>query len=123
MTSRRAIVALVTIAFCVVAMTPASAVGLGERCGGYVGIKCDAGLWCQRQPRRCSATDASGTCARIQRACARSHLPVCGCDGKTYANDCEPLWRGPAFARRACSGDGFFLLEKPYALKPCATPT
>lgn len=69
--------------------TDVHAVGLGKQCGGFPGTPCDPGLFCQKKPGQCSIIDMSGTCAKVPRFCTRIFKPVCGCDGKTYGNDCE----------------------------------
>lgn len=67
----------------------AAAVGVGETCGGIAGVACDAGLWCDLQAGKCGVADASGKCIRLPEVCNMAIIPVCGCDGKTYNNDCE----------------------------------
>ncbi len=67
----------------------AHAAGLGENCGGATNATCDAGFWCEPEPDQCGSADASGTCARSLKFCYLLFRPVCGCDGKTYNNECE----------------------------------
>lgn len=66
----------------------ANAVGPGKQCGGFIGIQCPAGQFCQHKAGTCFFFDTFGTCTRVPRFCPRIFRPVCGCDGKTYANDC-----------------------------------
>jgi hypothetical protein len=62
-------------------MSAAGAAGVGETCGGVANISCSAGLWCEPQAGQCEGADISGKCVRVP----------CGCDKKTYNNDCERL--------------------------------
>jgi hypothetical protein len=70
-------------------LTAGHAANLGEACAGAGGIKCNALLWCQVQAGQCKTADAAGQCDKAPTFCMRMSRPVCGCNGKTYANDCE----------------------------------
>jgi hypothetical protein len=68
----------------------ATAAALGKACGGRLGIGCDSGLFCDLPVGSCGGRDIEGTCTRIPRFCVqRIGRQVCGCDGKTYTNNCQ----------------------------------
>ena len=67
----------------------AQAANLDEACGGPSGITCNSALGCRHPEGQCSMADAAGTCEKMPDFCMRVSRPVCGCNGKTYPNECE----------------------------------
>jgi hypothetical protein len=65
------------------------AANLDEACGGPQKITCNSALFCRKATGQCAVEDAPGTCEKAPDFCIRISRPVCGCNGKTYPNECE----------------------------------
>jgi Kazal-type serine protease inhibitor-like protein len=76
----------------------------GEPCGGQAGTVCPSGQFCRYAPEAdCGSADQTGTCEAIPRACDSIYIDatVCGCDGVTYANECEAELAGTSIRAQA----------------------
>lgn len=67
-----------------------------RKCGGIAGFQCRDGEFCSFSAGTCNIVDNMGVCQPIPTVCPTLYQPVCGCDGKTYANACEADIQGMA---------------------------
>jgi hypothetical protein len=69
--------------------------GSGQTCGGFASLDCPGpDEFCNYEPsaggQGCDGTvsDAAGVCQERPQVCTEQYDPVCGCDRRTYENDC-----------------------------------
>jgi len=73
--------------------------GQGETCGGLLGAGCADDQYCDfPSAAQCGAADQTGKCVGKPEACDLVYLPVCGCDDKTYGNECSAHSAGVSVA-------------------------
>ena len=77
-----------SLAIWITCLSSADTAGLGQRCGGYFGIRCDGALWCDLHAGACGQNDRFGTCVDPLK-CKQKSSTVCACDGRNYPDDCE----------------------------------
>lgn len=57
-------------------------------CSGNNLTACGEGSYCEIAGGTCGSANEAGTCEAIPEVCTEEYVPVCGCNGFTYPNDC-----------------------------------
>ena len=66
----------------------ASAASFGRACSYFFGPPCETGQFCDFGGGTCGAFGTGGMCSIVPKFCSHIFRPVCGCNDKTYSNDC-----------------------------------
>lgn len=72
----------------------------GDECSGFGLAPCGDGLACMfTEEAQCGLADAPGKCLKTGPfVCPEVILPICGCDGNTYKNECVAAEKGVSVA-------------------------
>jgi hypothetical protein len=78
---------------------------IGAHCGGFIiSPFCGEHEFCQSPTGACLKFDIGGTCVAKPDQCILRkgvfYIPECGCNGVTYANDCERRKAGVSMAHK-----------------------
>lgn len=71
------------------------ACGQEKVCGGIAGTSCGSrSEYCAYPEGTCKVSDQQGVCKPRPVVCRTGGDPICGCDGKTYENECTAILAG-----------------------------
>lgn len=86
------------------AHTAAAGTPAAQTCGGIGALKCPADQACKYPVGKCNVADLAGICVPVPAECPKTGPKVCGCDDKTYDNQCELLKAGAKEAKKGACG-------------------